>query len=170
MATAVSHDHDRFDVSTFASQPQRSRTMPIEVERNSLWHSPLFELARQTKRYGICKFESGRFEVIDQRYLLDHLLRLLPELRPMTNDSIQIEFDEALEELSPGPTLSEADSSMLDWLMTTVEMLDPNGENTVYNAAYKGAVLFSGTVDQVEDFMVAAVNHRVQLPLNHGVQ
>jgi hypothetical protein len=136
--------------------------MPIEVERHSLRDSPLFELARQTKRYGIWIPEPGQYGVIDERYLLDHLLRLLPELRPMTNDFIQIEFDEALSELSPGPTLSEADSSMLGWLMTTVEMLDPNGENTAYNAAYAGACVLRATSHQIESFLLAALDHRVE--------
>jgi hypothetical protein len=145
--------------------------MPIVVERYSVYCSPLFELARQTKRYGIFERQPGEFEVIDNRYLLDHLLQF-PELRPTANDllQIQIEFDEDLEALSSGPTLSPDDDAMLGCLMNTVEGLDPNGENTAYNAAYKGAVLFTGTVDQVEDFMVAAVNHRVQPALNHGVQ
>jgi hypothetical protein len=131
----------------------------------------LLELVRRTKRYGICERQPGEFEVIDNRYLLDRLLQF-PQLRPTTNDlvQIQIEFDEDLEALSSGPTLSPDDDAMLGCLMNTVEGLDPNGENTAYNAAYKGAVLFTGTVDQVEGFMVAALNHRVQPALNHGVQ
>jgi hypothetical protein len=145
--------------------------MSIEVERYSLWVSPLLELARQTKRYGICERQLGEFEVIDNRYLLDRLLQF-PELRPKANDllQIQIEFDEDLAALSSGPTLTLDDDAMLGCLMNTVEGLDPNGENTAYNAAYKGAIVFTGTVDQVNDFMVAAVNHRVQPALNHGVQ
>jgi len=136
-----------------------------------LTKSELLELVRRTKRYDICERQLGEFEVIDNRYLLDRLLQF-PELRPTTNDliQIQIEFDEDLEALSSGPTLSPDDDAMLGCLMNTVEGLDPNGENTAYNAAYKGAVLFTGTVDQVEGFMVAALNHRVQPALNHGVQ
>ena len=135
--------------------------MPIEIESHSLCDSPLLELVRQTKRYSICRLEGDQFELIDDRCWLDHLLRL-PDLRPMTNDSIQIEFEEALEELSPGPTLSEADRSMLAWLTTTVEVLDPKGENTAYNAAYAGACVLRGTSRQIEHFLLAALHHRVQ--------
>lgn len=137
--------------------------MPIVVERYSAYCSPLLELARQTKRYGICERQPGEFEVFDNRYLLHGLLQF-PELRPTTNDLIetQIEFDEDLQALSSGPTLSPDDDAMLGYLMNVVEGLDPNGENTAYNAAYKGAVLVTGTMEQVEHFMVAALNHRVQ--------
>ena len=121
----------------------------------------MLELVRRTKRYGICERQPGKFEVVDDRYLLDCLLRL-PELRPTTNDIVEIEFDELLQELSAGPTLTQDDVGMLAWLMTTVEVLDPNGENAAFNAAYERAVLFSGTLDQVEYFMLAALNHRVQ--------
>jgi hypothetical protein len=123
--------------------------------------SRLLELVRQTKRYGICERQPGQFEVIDERYLLDRLLRM-PELRPTTNDWIEIEFDEALEALSSGPTLTLGDVGMLAWLTTTVEVLDPNGENSAFNAAFAAAVLFRGTLDQVEYFMRAALDHRVQ--------
>ena len=122
----------------------------------------LFELVRETKRYNICERDPGQFEIIDERYLLDHLLRV-PELRPTTNDLIEIEFDEALEALSSGPTLTHADVGMLCWLTTTVEVLDPKGENTAFNAAYEGAVVFSGTLDQVKYILLAALNHRMQL-------
>jgi hypothetical protein len=150
-------------VSIFAPQQKEDRTMPIDFDS-------LLALARRTKRYSICDSQPGEFEVIDDRYLLDRLLQF-PELRPTTNDliHIQIEFADYLQALSSGPTLSLGDSVMLGYLMMTVEGLDPNGENTAYNAAYKGAVFFSGTVKQVEDFLNAALNHRVQPALNHGV-
>ncbi len=123
--------------------------------------SRLLELVRQTKRYSICEIKVDQFEVIDDRYLLNRLLQF-PELRPTTNDSIQIEFDEALEALSPGPTVTLDDTAMLDWLMTTVEVLDPKGQNTAFNVAYEGAVVVRGTFRQAEYFILAALNHRVQ--------
>ena len=64
----------------------------------------LLELARQTKRYSIRERQPGQLEVIDERHLLDRLLRL-PELRPTTRDLVEI-FDEGLEGLSSGPTLT----------------------------------------------------------------
>jgi hypothetical protein len=123
--------------------------------------SRLLELVRLTKRYSICEREPGQFEVIDDRYLLDRLLSL-PELRPTTNDLVQIIFDEALEELSSGPALSKSDMGVLAWLTTTVEILDPHAENTAVNAAYDHAVIFRGSFDQVQYFMVAVLSHRVQ--------
>ena len=135
--------------------------MPIDFDS-------LLALARRTKRYSICDSQPGEFEVIDNRYLLDHLLKL-PELRPTTNDLNQVEFDKALKALSPGPTLSLEDDAVLAWLETTVAAFDLKGENTAYKAAYMGALLFTGTVEQVEDFMNAALNHRVHPALNHGV-
>lgn len=131
--------------------------MPIDFDS-------LLALARRTKRYSICDSQPGEFEVIDERYLLDHLLKL-PELRPTT----KVEFDKALKALSPGPTLSLEDDAVLAWLETMVAALDPNGENGAYLAAYKGALLFAGTVEQVEDFMTAALNYRVYPALDHGV-
>jgi hypothetical protein len=123
----------------------------------------LSDLARKTKRYAICERDSNRFEVIDQRHLLDHLLRL-PELRPRTNDLVELEFDEALDTLSSGPpTLTEDDAGMLAWLTTTVEVLDPEGENAAFDAAYEGAVVFSGAPEQVEYILLAALEHRLQL-------
>jgi hypothetical protein len=145
----------------FAPQQKGNRTMPIDFD------SPLLALVRRTKRYSICERQPGDFEVIDNRYLLDYLLKL-PELRPTTND-LQVEFDEALKALGPGPTLSLEDNAMLEWLETTVGALDPNGKNTAYDAAYKGALLFAGTVGQVEDFMNAALDHRLQ-PAPYWVQ
>jgi hypothetical protein len=129
----------------------------------------LLELARQTARYSICECKPSEYEVIDERYLLDSLL-LIPELRPRTNDWIEVEFDEALETLSSGPTLTLDDVGVLAWLTTTVEVLDPTGENAILNGAYEGAVnaayeraiLFRGTLDQVEYFLLAALDHRVQ--------
>ena len=121
----------------------------------------LLELVRRTKRYGICECQPGQFEVMDERYLLDRLRRM-PVLRPVKYDSTQIEFDEGLEAVSEGPGLTEDDREMLGWLMSSVEMLDPNSKNAAFNAAYEGAVLFRGTLDQVEYFMRAALDHRVQ--------
>ena len=129
--------------------------MPIDLD------SPLLELVRRTKRYSICEVEPGMFEVIDDRCLLD-LLLWVPELRPTTNDLVQIQFDEALEALSSGPTLTLDDEALLGWLTTTVEVLDPKGENSAFNTVYDAAVLFRGTFDQVEYFMRAALDHRVQ--------
>jgi hypothetical protein len=116
--------------------------------------------SRAGQRYSICESQPGKFEVIDNRYLLDHLLKL-PELRPTKNDLNQVKFDEALKALSPGPTLSLEDDAMLAWLETTVAAVDPNCENTAYKAAYMGALLFTGTVEEAEDFMNAALNYRV---------
>lgn len=115
---------------------------------------------RKTKRYSLCEVGPDQFDVIDDRYLLDHLLRL-PVLRPATNDLIQIQFEEALEALSSGSTMTVDDRAMLAWLTSTVEELDPKGENTAFNAAYDRAVVFRGTVDQVEYFMRAVLDHRV---------
>ena len=121
--------------------------------------SRIRELARWTKRYNICKREPDQFEVFDERCWLDNLLRL-PELRP-TDASLQIEFDEELEQIGSGPLLSEADSGMLIRLITSVEVLDPQGENSAFNAAYQHAVVLRGTLGQVEYFLVAALEHRV---------
>jgi hypothetical protein len=98
--------------------------------------------------------------VFDEHCLLDRLLQL-PDLRPTTNDLIA-EFDELLEELSDGPTLSEADKGMLVWLTTNIEMLDPKGENPAYCTAYAAARVLRGTSDQIEHFLLAALSHRVQ--------
>jgi hypothetical protein len=116
----------------------------------------LLELVRRTKRYSICEVQPGQFELIDNRYLLDHLL-LFPELRPTTIDLIEIGFDD----FSDGPTLSEDDDTMRCWLELTVEMLDPKGENAAYTTAYEGACVFRGTFRQVEYFLLAALDHRV---------
>ena len=88
-------------------------------------------------------------------------LAAAPELRPTTNDLIQIQFEEALEALSSGSTLSPDDQGVLHWLMMTAEELDPEGNNTALNDAYDGAVLFRGTLEEVEYFMRAALDHRV---------
>jgi len=79
----------------------------------------------------------------------------------MTNDWLQVEFEEALEALSPGPTLTLDDIGMLDWLMTTVEVLDPKGDNNAFSAAFRAGVLFTGTIDQVEYFIRAVLDNRV---------
>ena len=120
----------------------------------------LLDLARRTKRYGIWERQPGQFEVIDERYLLDCLLQL-SELRPTTNDLLQIEFEEALEALSSGPTLTLDDTALLGWLTTTVEVLDPDGENRAFNGAYAAAAIFGGTHDKVERFLLAALDQRV---------
>jgi hypothetical protein len=143
--------------SIFARQQKGDRTMPTDFDS-------LRALARRTNRYSLCDSQPGEFDVVDERYLLDHLLRL-PELRPTT----KVEFDKALKALSPGPTLSPEDYAVLAWLETMVAGLDPNRENGAYLAAYRGALLFAGTVEQVEDFMNAALNHRVH-PAPHWVQ
>ena len=44
----------------------------------------LLELVRRTKRYSICEVEPGQFEVSDECYLLDRLLRLLSSGRRLT--------------------------------------------------------------------------------------
>jgi hypothetical protein len=137
--------------------------MPIEVDRTSTlsYDSPFLALVRQTKRYSICEVEPGMFEVIDQRYLLDQLLGI-PELRPTSNDWVQIEFDEALEALSSGPTLTLDDIGMLAWLEVTTDILDPEGKNSAFNAPYRSAVVLKGTFEQVEHFIRAALDHRVR--------
>jgi hypothetical protein len=133
--------------------------MPVADDRysESSTLDRLLELVRKTKRYSICEVEQGRFEVIDNRCLLDHLL-LFPELRPTTIDLLEIGFND----FSDGPTLSEDDHRMLWWLEETVEMLDPKGENTAYTTAYDDAYVLRGTFEEVEYFMLAALNHRVQ--------
>jgi hypothetical protein len=59
--------------------------MPIADERfsESPAFSRLLELVRRTKRYSLREVEPGKFEVIDDRYLLNRLLQF-PELRPTT--------------------------------------------------------------------------------------
>jgi hypothetical protein len=116
--------------------------------------SRLLELVRRTRRYSICEYQPGQFEIMDDRYLLDQLLRF-PELR-------WVEFDEGLKALSPGPTLNQDDEAMLSGLMVNVELNDPNVENTAYVAAYAGACAARGTFRQVEYFLLAALDHRVQ--------
>ena len=85
----------------------------------------------------------------------------VPELRPPTGDITQSEFEELLDSLSAGPSLTEEDDAMLGWLMMTVEALDPNGTNTALNSVYACAVLFNGTLDEVEYIIRAVLNHRV---------
>jgi hypothetical protein len=123
--------------------------------------SPLLELVRQTKRYAICEVEPGIFEVIDNRYLLDQLLRI-PDLRPPSNNWLKIEFDEALEALSCGPTLTLADTGMLACLEVTTQILDPEGKNRAFNAPHEAAVVLKGNLEQVEYFIRAALDYRVQ--------
>jgi hypothetical protein len=152
----VQNTRDRFDVFTFVfQQPERSQNMPIDPD------SPLIELVRQTKRYSLCEVARGQFEVIDNRYLLDHLLRF-PELRPTTKDFIEGDIDSLLEPLSSGPTLSTADNAMRQWLESSIIVVDPKGENPAYAVVYEGAVVFCGPLDQVEYFLLQALNHWVQ--------
>jgi hypothetical protein len=137
--------------------------MPIVDERfsQSPAHLRLCELARQTKRYSICDVEPGRFEVIDNRYRVDHLLQF-PELWPTKYNLDRVEFDELLEALSEGPTMNLHDFLMLDWLLMRADELDPKGQNTAFNAAEEGAIVVRGTFRQAEYFLLAALNHRVQ--------
>jgi hypothetical protein len=101
------------------------------------------------------------FEVIDERYLLDQLLQI-PELRLTSNDWIHVEFDEALEALSSGPTLTPDDIGMLAWLELTTDILGSEGTNSAFNAPHRAAVVLKGTLEQVEYFIRAALDHRVQ--------
>jgi hypothetical protein len=80
--------------------------LAAEVRRIEQRWDRLCALADRTKRYSICEVEPGLFEVIDDRYLLDHLLQF-PELHPRVDD-LDIEFDEAVDALSSGPTLNAA--------------------------------------------------------------
>jgi len=137
-----------------------THTMPVGYFESSA-HVRLLELVRLTKRYSICEVEAGHLEVTDDRCLLDHLLQF-SELRPTTNDLLEIDFEETLEQLSPGPTLSRADHTMLAFLTMQVEVLDPEAENTAYIAAYDRACVLRGTFRQVEHFLMAALDHRVQ--------
>ena len=126
-----------------------------EQRERSPESSRLLELVRLTRRYSICEVEPGLFEVIDDRYLLDHLLQF-PELHPRIDD-LDIEFDEAMDALSSGPTLNTDDRAMLGGLMTMVEVLDKNEENAAYIAAYAGAVVLRGTLREAEYFLLAAL-------------
>jgi len=134
------------------SGPTRSIDVSPERER-------LLKLVRQTKRYSICEFEPGQARVYDDRRLLDRLLAI-PELRPRTGDWIQGEFEKALESLSAGPTLTEDDRGMLAWLSTTVEVIDPECNDSVFNTIYEAAVIFTGTLGQVESFISATLDPR----------
>jgi hypothetical protein len=135
--------------------------MPNEKKlETDLKLSRLLELVRQTTRYSISVIAPDQVEVIDERYLLDRLLRF-PALRPTTSGLGQL-FDDALETLSPGPTVTLDDRGTLDWLMASIEELDPRGKNIALNAACQGAVVLRGTYQQAEYFLLAALNHRVQ--------
>jgi hypothetical protein len=93
--------------------------------------------------------------------LLDRLLAV-PELRPLTGDWIQSEFDKALDSLSAGPTLTLNDEGMLAWLTTTAEMIDPDDCNIDFDAIYEGAVVCRGELGQVEGFVRETLHKRCQ--------
>ena len=142
------------------------QVMPIANERfsDSPALSRLEELALLTKRYGLLEAEPGQFEVIDYRCFLDRLLRF-PELRPGTDNLLESHLDELLGQLSSGPTLDMCDMLMLAWLMMRVKMLAPDTETRPYDAydrAYDSACVLRGTFRQVEYFLLAALDHRVQ--------
>jgi hypothetical protein len=121
----------------------------------------LCDLARRTKRYSICDIGPGLFEISDDRYLLDHLLRY-SDLWPATNDPLESDFEKMLEQLSRGPWLSPTDRMMLASLAVRIEGQDPREGNTAYTAALDAACVLRGTCDQVEYFLQAALDHRVQ--------
>jgi hypothetical protein len=136
---------------------------------NESWHeSPSFsrldELAWQTKRYSIREIDPGQFEVMDNRHLLNRLLQF-PELRPGTDNLPESQLDELLGQLSPGPTLDLRDMLILGWLMMRVEEIAEETENAscdAYDNTYDDACLLRGTFRQVEYFLLAALDHRVQ--------
>ena len=80
----------------------------------------LCDLARRTKRYSICDIGPGLFEISDDRYLLDHLLRY-SDLWPATNDRLESHFEKMLEQSSCGPWLSPTDRMMLASLAVRIE-------------------------------------------------
>ena len=148
------------------SSTRPKQIMPIANERFSDLQalSRLEELALLTKRYGLRETEPGQFEVIDYRCFLDRLLQF-PELRPGTDNLLESHLDELLGQLSSGPTLDLCDMLMLAWLMLKVQMLAPGTENRPYDAydsAYDSACVLRGTFCQVEHFLLAALDHRVQ--------
>jgi hypothetical protein len=126
--------------------------------------SRLLELVRQTNRYDICEVEPGHYEVRDNRYLLDQLLRL-PELRPGTDNLLESHLDELLGELSSGPALDICDIQMLTWLLIKVQMVAPETQNPtydIYDGIYDSACVLRGTFQEVEYFLRSALDHRVQ--------
>src|SRR5689334_9741344 len=116
----------------------------------TLYKSRLLNLVRHTNRYRVCEYETGQFEVRDDRYLLDHLLAL-SEIRHASGDPV--EFEDLLESLSSGPALTGEDSVMLDWLTAMADAVDPEGQDSVINGIFEGAILFKGDPDKVESFI-----------------
>jgi hypothetical protein len=148
------------------SSTRPKQVMPIANERfsDSQALSRLEELSRLTKRYGLLETEPGQFEVIDYRCFLDRLLRF-PELRPGTDNLLENHLDELLGQLSSGPALDLNDELVLTWLMMKIQMLGSETENAPYDAydsAYDSACVLRGTFCQVEHFLLAALDHRVQ--------
>lgn len=130
--------------------------------------SPAFvqldELAFRTKRYGLFEIEPGRFEVIDHRYLLDRLLQF-PELHPGTDDLLESQLDEFMGQLSSRPTLENVDMLILAGLLLKTHELAPETEDApydVYDDACDSACVLRGSFPQVEQFLLAALDHRVQ--------
>lgn len=124
------------------------------------FNSPLLVLVRQTKRYTICEIQPGIFNLCDGRCVLEQLLQF-PELRPAGDHPERNEFDMLLLSLSPGPSMTREDVAMRAWLEHAVWEIDPKGENAAYAAAWERADVFTGTRDQVEYVLMAALNHRL---------
>jgi hypothetical protein len=152
------------DAMTSNTRPKQVMPIANEGFSDSPALSRLEELALLTKRYGLFETEPGQFEVIDYRCFLDRLLRF-PELRPGTDNLLESQLDEFLGQLSSGPTLDQYDMLMLAWLMMRVKELAPETETRpcdAYDGAYDSACVLRGTFRQVEYFLLAALDHRVQ--------
>lgn len=121
----------------------------------------LVELARPTNRYSVSERDPGQFVLWDDRYMLDHLLALT-RLRPVVGDAAQFDFEELLDSLSPGPTLTIDDLVMLDLLQALADRLDPKGADAEIMAAHDASLVICGTVKQVEHVIRAALDHRMQ--------
>src|SRR5215475_84394 len=102
--------------------PSRTTGAHTMQQRKANWGSsatnPLSigELAEKTNRYMVCDCELGNFKVHDGRRLLDSLLQWQTVL-PFDEITGLSDFEELREQQSAGPSLSEADQQVLEWLL-----------------------------------------------------
>ena len=113
----------------------------------------LVKLANKTNRYALCECGQGLFQVLDNRPLLDSLVRWQAVL-PFDDQTGISEFEKLLGQQGEGPKLNEADESVLVWLMENAGAHENEADASYYGKLCKAATVFEGNEAEVTDFLM----------------
>lgn len=113
----------------------------------------LVTIANKTNRYALCECGQGLFEVLDNRRLLDSLVKWQAVL-PFDDETGLSDFEKLLAHSGGGPKLNKADEDVLRWLMVNACAHEDEADTFYYGGLCQAATVFEGNEAEVTGFLL----------------